>query len=109
MQQTQEGETTAHPQTQFWTDLKPLIQTWIDGREQILIGMDVNEQVNHPEVTGYFNSVGMTEAILHQHGQNVPPTHQCGSKAIDGIFVMNGLLGHPSGYLSSLDSLAGDH
>jgi len=54
VQPTQKGETTAHPQTQFWTDLKPLIQTWIDGREQILIGMDVNEQVNHPEVTDYF-------------------------------------------------------
>jgi len=65
MQQTQEGETTAHLRTQFWTNLKPLIQTWIDGREQILIGMDVNEQVNHPEVTDYFHSVGMTEAILH--------------------------------------------
>jgi len=64
-QQTQEGETTAHPRTQFWTNLKPLIQTWIDSGEQILIGMDVNEQVNHPEVTDYFHSVGMTEAILH--------------------------------------------
>jgi len=64
-QQTQEGKIMAHPQTQFWTDLKLLIQTWIDGGEQILIGLDVNEQVNHPEVTKYFNSVGMTKAILH--------------------------------------------
>jgi len=55
----------AHPQTQFWTELKLIIQTWIDGGEQILIGLDVNEQVNHPEVTKYFNSVGMTDAILH--------------------------------------------
>ena len=108
-QQTQEGETTAHPRTQFWTNLKPLIQTWIDSGEQVLIRMDINEQVNHPEVTNYFHSVGLMEAILHWHGQNAPPTHQCGSKAIDGIFVTNGLLGHPSSYLSSLDGIAGDH
>jgi len=62
----------AHPHTQFWRDLKPLLQTWIEAGEQILIGLDANEQVNHPEVTKYFNSVGMTEVILHCHGQDVP-------------------------------------
>jgi len=98
-----------HPHTQFWTDLKLLLQTWIDDREQILIGLDVNKQVNHPQVTDYFNSVGMTEAILNWHGQDAPPTYQCGSKAIDSIFVTNGLLGHPSGYLSGLADVSSDH
>jgi len=99
----------AHPCTQFWNDLKPLLQTWINDGKQILIGLDVNKQVNHPEVTNYFNSVGMTEAILHWHGQDVPPTHQCGLKAINGIFVMNGLLGYPSRYLSGLAGVSGNH
>jgi len=51
----------------------------------------------------------MTEAILNWHGQDAPPTYQCGSKAIDSIFVTNGLLGHPSGYLSGLADVSGDH
>jgi len=107
--QSPAGTTVAHPRTQFWTDLRPLLQAWSDDGEQILIGLDANEKVNTPEITKYFHSLGMTEAILHRHGQDAPPMHQCGSQAIDGIFVTNGLLGHPSGYLSGLAGISGDH
>jgi len=107
--QSPEGAVVGHPRTLFWTDLKPLLQTWSDDGEQILMGVDTNDLINLPEITEYFNTIGMTEAILHRHGQDAPPTHQCRSKAIDGIFVTNGLLGHPSGYLSGLAGISGNH
>jgi len=98
-----------HPRTQFWKDLKPLLQAWSNDGEQILMGVDANDIINHPEITEFFNTLGMMEAILHRHGQDAPPMHQCGSQAIDGIFVTNGLLGHPSGYLSRLAGISGNH
>jgi len=39
----------------------------------------------------------------------LPPTHNRGSKPIDGIFITPGLLGHPCGYLGGLEAIAGDH
>jgi len=108
-QQSPEGAVVEHPRNLFWKDLKPLLQTWSDDGEQILMGVNANDLVNLPEITEYFNTLGMTEAILHRHGQDAPPTHQCGSKAIDGIFVTNGLLGHSCGYLSGLAGISGDH
>jgi len=103
------GQHSGTPRTQFWKDLKLLLQVWSNDGEQILIGLDANEKVNQQEITEYFNSVGMSEAILHRHGQDAPPMHQCGSKAIDGIFITNGLLGHPSRYLNRLAGISGDH
>jgi len=107
--QSPKGAQVEHPRIQFWKDLKPLLQAWSNDGEQIIMGIDANETINQPEITEYFNSVGMTEAILHRHGTDAPPTHQCGSQAIDGIFVTNGLLGFPSGYLSGLAGISGDH
>jgi len=71
--------------------------------------MDVNQQVDHPDMTDYFNALGLTEAILHRHGIDAPPTHQCSSHAINGIFVTTGLLGHVGGYLSGLAGVIRDH
>jgi len=108
-QNNQADNIVQHPRTQFWTNFKPIIQTWIDTGEQIIIGLDVNQQVDHPDVTNYFHALGLTKAILHRHGTDAPPTHQCGSQAIDGIFVTTGLLGHVGGYLSGLAGVIGDH
>ena len=98
-----------HPRTQFWTDLKPLLQSWIDTGEQVLVGMDANDFVGDPTITDFFGTLGMAEAILHRHGTDAPPTHQCGSQAIDGLFVTHGLLGHNCGYLGGMDGVTGDH
>jgi len=51
MLQSQEGATVAHPRTQFWKDLKLLLQAWSDDGKQILIGLDAKEKVNQPEIT----------------------------------------------------------
>jgi len=107
--QNQADNTVPHPRTQFWIDLKPIIQSWIDTGKQVIISLDVNQQVNHLDVTAYFNTLGLTEAILHRHGTDAPPMHQCGSQAIDSIFVTTGLLGHVGGYLSGLAGVIGDH
>jgi len=34
-------------------------------QERILVGIDANDYVGHPNITTYFGKIGMTEAILH--------------------------------------------
>jgi len=93
----EKAKTNTHPRNQFWNDLQPLLTTWIEMGNQILITMDVNEDIQLPTVHNFFQSVGLSEAIAQWHGPTLPPTHNRGSKPIDAIFVMPGLLGHPVG------------
>jgi len=53
------------------------------GEQLVVVGIDANDYVGHPDITAFFDEVGMTEAILHCHGLDAPPMHQCGSQAID--------------------------
>ncbi len=83
--QNQADNTILHPRAQFWTNLKPIIQSWINASEQVIIGLDINQQVNHLDMTAYFNALRLTEAILHRHGTDTLPMHQCSLQAIDSI------------------------
>jgi len=71
--------------------------------------MDVNENVQLPSIHSFFQSIGMSKAIVDKHGLDLPLTHNRGSKPIDGIFVTPGLLGHPCWYLSGLETIASNH
>jgi len=66
----------------------------MEAGEKIVIGIDANDYVGHPDITAFFGEFGMMEAITNQHGPDVPPMHQLGSQAIDGLFITPGLLGH---------------
>jgi len=77
--------------------------------KQVLVGTDANDFVGDLAITNFFGTLGMSEAILHCHGTEAPLTHQCGSQAIDGMFVTQGLLGHNCRYLSGLDGTTRDH
>jgi len=98
-----------HPRKQFWIDLKLLLQEWTEADKQVIVGINVNEYVGHPEITAFFSELGMTEAITNQHELDAPPTHQLGSQAIDGLFVTPSLLGWRCSYLGGLDGVTGNH
>jgi len=58
------GPTPAnHPQTAFWNDLWPILQTWLALGKQIIVGLDANDNVINPDITKYFHTMGMVEAI----------------------------------------------
>jgi len=98
-----------NPQQQFWNDLQPLLTTSIEAGEQIVVGIDANDYVRHPDITAFFNEVGMMEAILHRHSPDAPPMHQCRPQAIDGLFVTPGLVRHLCSYLGGLEGVTGNH
>jgi len=98
-----------HPRKQFWIDLKLLLQEWTEVGKQVIVGINVNKYVGHPDIITFFSKFGMTEAITNQHGPDAPPTHQLGSQAINRLFVTPGLLGWRCGYLGGLDSATGNH
>jgi len=94
------------PCTIFWWDWRPLVQMWINASEEIVIVMDdkcVTPQ--HYSILCLFWS----EAVLHHDRPVTPPTQQCGSQPMDGLFVMPGHLDLSRCYLGKLDGITGDH
>jgi len=63
-----DAEKNNHPCIQFWNELWPLLASWIELGNQILIAMDVNKDVQLPNVQSFFQSFGMTKAIVNRHG-----------------------------------------
>jgi len=76
--------------------------------DQIIMGVDANEDIWNPDITSFFDEFGMTKAILAKHGQDAPPTQNWGSYPIDGIFATWANLNTTCRYLSGLDAI-GDH
>jgi len=72
---------------------------WTEAGKQVVVGINMNEYVGHPDISTFFGEFGMVEAITNQHGLEAPPTHQLGSQAINGLFITPGLLGRRCGYL----------
>ncbi len=77
--------------------------------EQIIVDIDANDYVGHLDITTFFGEIGMMETILNCHSQDAAPMHQCGSQAIDGLFVTPGLVGHLCSYLGGLEGVTGGH
>jgi len=66
---------TEHPCSAFWTDLRPILQDWATQGNQIIMGLDANEDIWTPEIRAFFHKFGMSESIIVAHGQEAPPTH----------------------------------
>jgi len=54
-----------HPHTQFWNDLRLLLASWVESGNQILIAMDVNNDIQSPNMHSFFQSFGMSKAIAY--------------------------------------------
>jgi len=53
---------------------------------------DVNEDVAVEDIMAFCRAMQLVEAIHHLHGPSPTPTHQRGSKVINGIFISPNLL-----------------
>ena len=88
------------PREAFIRDLKTDIQSWLDSGDQLIIGLDANEDMRRGPVSSMLREKGMSEAVMALHGVNAPPTTDYGSKVIDGIWVSPTLTPTKAGYLA---------
>jgi len=61
-------ENTAHPRNVFWTDLQHILQEWMEQGNQIIMGVNANDDIRNSDITSFFNEFGVTEVILAKHG-----------------------------------------
>mgnify|MGYP002807345711 CR=1 FL=1 len=89
------------PREALYVDLFEELSAWIDAGNQIILGIDANEDVRTGATASFFQALGMTEAILHRHQRKSPPaTHNRNfqRQPIDGIWVTPGLWATGAGY-----------
>jgi hypothetical protein len=75
---------------------------WMDEGDQLIIGIDANEDVCTGATAEFFQTRGLRYAILDKHSQSSPPaTHNRNNQrqpTIDGLFVTPGLQAVAAGY-----------
>jgi len=80
------------PRLKLLEDLKAEIHNWQEAGEQVILLADMNEDVTALTFHKFCQDLNLVEAISTLHGRSPLPTHQCGSKAIDRIYVSRNLL-----------------
>ncbi len=89
-------------------DLQKVLTEWMEQGDQIIMGVDVNEDIRMEEIMAFFDKFGMANIMLMKHGQEAPATQNRGNYPIDRLFATRALQNHQCGYLSGLDAI-GDH
>ena len=86
-------------------DLCREVVGWLETGDQLVIGVDANEDVRGGVLADKLEHLGLTECVTAQHGRYGPPTYERGSVPIDGLFVSRTLRGSKCGY----DEFLWDH
>jgi hypothetical protein len=100
------------PRTAFYEDLFPLIKSWKNEGDHVIIGMDANEDVRCGETQEFFRALDMNEAILSRHKDKSPPATYNRNESrqpIDGIWTTSGLTAFAAGYAAFGDGCPSDH
>ena len=100
------------PRAALYEDLFMECTEWMDEGDQLIIGIDANEDVRIGATAEFFQTLGMREAILDKHSQSSPPaTHNRNNQRqpIDGLFVTPGLQAVAAGYSAFGDGCPSDH
>jgi len=82
------GNTSPNPWKQFIHNLIQQIQAWHTTRKEVILGMDANEDVDHPQsdIMHLFNETDLIDQHTHCYqATQKPATHQCRSHPIDLI------------------------
>jgi len=98
------------PRSKLLEDLKVEIQSWQDAGEQVILLADMNDEVTAQPFHKFCQDLNLVEAISTLHGRSPLPTHQRGSKAIDGIYLSRHLLqAAQGGFLAFGEVMHSDH
>jgi len=85
------------PREKILQDLAKEVQQWQTEGDTIIVMADMNEDVEAEDIAAFCRETQLVEAINHLHGTSPTPTHQRGSKVIDGIFIPRTLLAEARG------------
>ena len=99
---------TRTPQKAFLEDFQRDIQVAITAGDQIVIGADLNMDLNKHDLDEFYNDLQLHEIILHHHGPGGPRTYLRGSTKVDGLIMSRTLHCTACGYLAP-DASIGDH
>jgi len=82
------GNTSPNPRKQFICNLIQQIQDWRTTGKEVILSMDANKDIDHPQsdIMHLFNETDLID--LHTHcylATHKPATHQCGHCPIDLI------------------------
>ena len=97
------------PRLAMIEDLCAEVLRWMEEGDQILLGMDINDNVTLQSVRQPFRDIGLEEVITHRHQGPVPSTYNRGLAPIDGIFASSTLQDVSCGYLAFGDGVPSDH
>jgi hypothetical protein len=100
------------PRIAFYQDLGAALDTWMSMGDQIIIGIDANEDVRYGATSRFFRSKQLSECILDRHEPLAPPSTQStntNNSPIDGIFCSYGLKATAAGYLGFGEGCESDH
>ena len=88
------------PREALYEDLYQACSTWIGAGDQLIIGIDANEDIREGQTESFFRTLGMKEAILSKHDSSPPATQNRNTRRqpIDGLFVTPGLKAVAAGY-----------
>jgi hypothetical protein len=83
----------------FDMDLIHIIKKWLSLGDQVILGIDVNEDVRNGSFARRLRvECGLQEIMIKNHGNDLPNTYARGSIPIDGLFVSRSLSNCPNGY-----------
>ena len=100
------------PREAIYKDLFEEILRWKEEGNQLIIGMDANEDVRTGSTAEFFLAAGMKEAILDRNKESSPPaTYNRNNRRqpIDGIWVTPGLTATTAGYEAFGKACPSDH
>ena len=75
------------PRKIFVDDLCKEVEGWLEAGDQLVIGMDANDDVRSSTLKSRLEKLGLVESITSWHGLNGPLTYNRGSALIIGLFV----------------------
>jgi len=98
------------PRSKWLIDLQQQIAQWQEEGNNIVLLADMNDDVLSKEIQKFCHELNLVEAISMLHGKSPVPTHQRGSKVIDGIYVSLALMEEVEGGILTLGSVTNsDH
>jgi hypothetical protein len=87
------------PIERFDRDLCQFIQECMAAEEQVILGIDVNEDVCSGSFSKTMLDLRLKDICTHRHGSSNPSTYARGSTPIDAIYVTANLWSSRCGYL----------
>ena len=103
---------TREPRQAFLEDLATQLQHWRHEGNEIILGIDANDDLRNGVVTKRLANLGMREVILerHQHRGTQNTFHMNKrNKPIDGIFASSGVRVIASGYFDFSEAYPSTH